>query len=96
MNNYDYENGGVKTIYACIDKCNVSIEIITTSEGLDKFAVVNGDKEYLLTVSDMINEVNRGRSNDWTPYNHRDFMTGWWEFVEEETIYLNKMRYETL
>ena len=58
MNNYDYDNKGIKTIYSCINGCDVSIGIVTTADGVNKFMVVSGDTTYLMTALEMVEEVN--------------------------------------
>lgn len=34
------------------------------------------------TISQVLEEINRDRSDTWTPYDHSDWLEGWMEWVE--------------
>ncbi len=34
------------------------------------------------TITDLLKEINRDRSEEWTPYNKRDWKEGWNEWCE--------------
>ena len=38
-----------------------------------------------------MNEINRDRSDQWTPYNSKDWKEGWKHFVEEDEFCNLKM-----
>ena len=40
------------------------------------------------TLEQILNEINRDRSNDWTNYNENDWREGWNEWVEGEFMTL--------
>lgn len=37
------------------------------------------------TLTDILNEINRDRSDDWTPYNASDWREGWDQWCEDYT-----------
>mgnify|MGYP000486364344 FL=1 len=42
------------------------------------------------TLEDILEEINRDRSNEWTPYDETDWKEGWNEWVEGEFYSLVK------
>jgi hypothetical protein len=44
-------------------------------------------KIMLWTLSDILNEINRDRSNHWTDYNKNDWLDGWNDWIEEDNFY---------
>lgn len=40
------------------------------------------------TISDMLEEINRDRSEGWVDYDRSDFLEGWFEFVEGDILML--------
>ena len=41
----------------------------------------------LWTMSDILNEINRDRSEGWTNYNKKDWVEGWVNWVESDNFY---------
>jgi len=39
---------------------------------------------YEWTIRDILNEINRDRSSEWTDYDETDWMEGWNQWVEGE------------
>ena len=39
------------------------------------------------TLSDILNEINRDRSSQWTDYNKNDWLDGWNDWIEEDNFY---------
>jgi hypothetical protein len=39
------------------------------------------------TISQVLEEINRERSDEWTAYNHNDWRDGWMEWVEGGEFY---------
>ena len=44
----------------------------------------NPPRYYLWSISQVLKEINRDRSDSWTPYNRKDWKEGWREFVEKD------------
>lgn len=42
------------------------------------------------TMQQILDEINRDRSEDWTPYNERDWLEGWQEWCEGDCYTLIK------
>ena len=40
------------------------------------------DKTFVWTIEQMLQEINRDRSDTWENYNSKDFLEGWNEWVE--------------
>jgi len=43
---------------------------------------------YEWTIRDILNEINRDRSSEWTDYDETDWMEGWNQWVEGEYLSL--------
>ena len=60
----------------------------------DKHEILNleSNEVVVMTTAEMIEEVNRDRSDSWVDFNEDDFMNGWNHFVEGHILkYIRKM-----
>lgn len=44
--------------------------------------------EYIWSMAEVLEEINRDRSEDWTPYNETDWREGLDEFTEFDLVYV--------
>ena len=58
-----------------------------------KYIIQNTETKrlYIWSLRQVVNEINRDRSDQWTPYNSRDWAVGWKHFVEEDEFCNLKM-----
>jgi hypothetical protein len=43
---------------------------------------IHTGKHFAMTVTDLLTEINRDRSDQWTPYNLTDWEQGWYEWCD--------------
>ncbi len=94
-NNYDGENDSIRTVWQC-DSCDTMIETITDSKGVERFTVVDEGETENYTIAELVEEVNRDRSDEWVQYTELDVLSGWWEFVESDDIKLEVVTCESI
>jgi hypothetical protein len=63
-----------------------------------KYKIVSVDKEqyeeYYWSVDEILEEINRDRSGDWTDFDHSDWKDGWLGFCEGDWYTIPELKEE--